>query len=149
MVCHKVLFVIEIPLLQAFFWRELFRLQGTSFKFSSSYHPKTDRQTEVVNRTVEMYLRCFTSHNQKEWVRWIPWAAYCYNTSIHASTKKTPYQIVYGKPPPNLLSYVPGTTQVEAVDQELRSGEQVLKDLREHLACGSRAHEKVLRCQAN
>ncbi|BBN67650.1 hypothetical protein Prudu_144S000300 [Prunus dulcis] len=34
---------------------------------------------------------------------------------------------------PNLLSYVPGTTQVEAVDQELRSREQVLKDLREHL----------------
>ncbi|KAI5334926.1 hypothetical protein L3X38_025059 [Prunus dulcis] len=109
------------------------RLQGTSFNFSSSYHPQTDGQIEVVNRTVEMYLRCFTSHNQKEWVRWIPWAAYCYNTSIHASTKKTPYEIVYGKPPPNLLSYVPGTTQVEAVDQELRSREQVLKDLREHL----------------
>ncbi|KAI5316983.1 hypothetical protein L3X38_036690 [Prunus dulcis] len=121
------------PTFTSLFWRELFRLQGTSFNFSSSYHPQTDGQTEVVNRTVEMYLRCFTSHNQKEWVRWIPWAAYCYNTSIHASTKKTPYEIVYGKPPPNLLSYVPGTTQVEAVDQELRSREQVLKDLREHL----------------
>lgn len=66
------------PTFTSLFWRELFRLQGTSFNFSSSYHPQTDGQTEVVNRTVEMYLRCFTSHNQKEWVRWIPWATCFY-----------------------------------------------------------------------
>lgn len=40
---------------------------------------------------------------------------------------------MYGKPPPTLLSYVPSTTQIEAVDMELRSREQVLKELRERL----------------
>jgi len=32
------------------FWKELFKLQGTGLKMSSSYHPEIDEQAEVVNR---------------------------------------------------------------------------------------------------
>lgn len=35
------------------FWRELFRLQGTELKTSSTYHPETDGQTEVVSSSLE------------------------------------------------------------------------------------------------
>jgi hypothetical protein len=38
----------------------------------------------------------------------------------------TPFEAVYGQPPPRLLSYIPGTTKVEAVDEVLRNRERIL-----------------------
>lgn len=75
------------PTFTSNFWQELFQLQGIKFNFSSSYHPQTDGQTEVVNRTLEMYLCCFTSSTPAAWVKWLPWVEYVYNTSSHSSTR--------------------------------------------------------------
>lgn len=41
------------PLLINNFWRELFRISGTSFRMSTAYHPQSDGQTEVMNRILE------------------------------------------------------------------------------------------------
>lgn len=40
---------------------------------------------------------------------------------------------MYGVPPPSLLSYVPGTSQLKAVDSYLRNRDDILKELRSHL----------------
>lgn len=41
------------PLFISRFWRELFRLSGIRLRMSSTYHPQTDRKSEVLNRIVE------------------------------------------------------------------------------------------------
>ena len=115
------------------FWTELFRLNRTSFKFSLTYHPQTDGQTKVVNHTLEMYLRCFTSDMPKQWVRWLCWAEYYYNTSWHSAIKRTPFEVVYGREPRSLLAYVPRTAKVVAVEDELLQRDVVLKGLKENI----------------
>ena len=49
------------------FWQQLFKLSGTTLKLSTAYHPQTDGQCEALNKCVDMYLRCFTFENPKEW----------------------------------------------------------------------------------
>lgn len=66
--------MIVNPIFTSTFWRELFRLCGTKLIISSAYHPQTDEQMEVVNRTIEMNLCCFVGHQPRKWVEWLPWA---------------------------------------------------------------------------
>ena len=108
------------------FWQTLFQLLGMQLYMSSSYHPQTDGQTEVVNRVLEQYLRCFVGLQPKTWMDWIPWANFSYNTSTHSSTKITPFEAVYGIPSPHLLTYVPGTAKVQAVDEYCREFRPVM-----------------------
>ena len=96
------------------------KLQGVDLALSSAYHSQTHGQTEVVNRSLEQYLRAFAATKPTAWVDWLPLAKFWFNTNFHSSTKVTPFEALYGYPPPRLLDYIPGTTSVEAVDDHLQ-----------------------------
>lgn len=49
------------------FWRSLWRLLRTSLDMSSAYHPQSDGQTEVRNRSSGDMLRCLVGTNIKSW----------------------------------------------------------------------------------
>ena len=115
------------------FWKELFRLSGTNLLMSSAYHPQTDGQTEVMNKWLEGYLRCFTGDRPQDWARWLSLAEWSYNTSVHSSTGLTPFEVVYGQPPPRLQPFEPHSTAVQAVEDELKSRDFILSLVRENL----------------
>lgn len=79
------------PVFTSTFWKGLFLHQGTKFNMSSSYHPQTDGQTEVVNRCLENYLRCMTGDRPTHWSKGLPLAEWWYNTTFHASKKLTSF----------------------------------------------------------
>ncbi|KAA0039716.1 ty3-gypsy retrotransposon protein [Cucumis melo var. makuwa] len=106
---------------------------GWEVILSSSYHPQTDRQTEVVNKNVEAYLRCFCGEKPREWSQWLHWAEYWYNTTYHGSIGISPFQAVYGRLPPPLIQYGDMETPNSTLDQQLRDRDIILRALKEHL----------------
>ena len=115
------------------FWHELFKLQGTFLHRSIVDHPLTDGQTEVINRCLETYLRCFSSQQPKKWQQWLSWSEYWYNTTFHDFTKTTPFRAVYGRDPLSLICYGTHATGVAAVEQQLRDRDLILDELKYHL----------------
>ena len=87
-------------------WQHLFNLSGTSLNMSTTYHPQFDGQFEALNKCLEIYLRCLTYETLKEWVKFLPWVEYWYNTTYHTSLGMTPFKVVYGRDPPTLVKYV-------------------------------------------
>ncbi|XP_028780228.1 uncharacterized protein LOC114736538 [Neltuma alba] len=115
------------------FWQELFRLSKTHLNMSTAYHPQSDGQTEVVNRCLETYLRCFTHEQPKKWSEFLCWAEYSFNTSYHVAADNTPFKLVYGREPPPLVPYVKGETAVADLEEQLELRDDMLKVLRENL----------------
>ncbi|TYK05494.1 Transposon Ty3-G Gag-Pol polyprotein [Cucumis melo var. makuwa] len=83
----------------------MFRLAGTKLNKSIAYYPQSDGQTEVVNKGLETYLWCFYSEKPKEWLSWLMWAEFWYNTTFQRALRVSPFKVVYGHKPPLLLSH--------------------------------------------
>lgn len=66
---------------------------------STSYHPETDRQTERVNITIEVYLRHYVNYYQNDWAQHLPLAEFCCNNHVNVSTGVTPFFASFGYHP--------------------------------------------------
>jgi transposase InsO family protein len=79
----------------SYFWKTLWAKLGTKLLFSTTCHPQTNGQTEVVNRTLSTMLRAVLKNNIKMWEECLPHIEFAYNRSLHSTTKMCPFQIVY------------------------------------------------------
>jgi hypothetical protein len=80
---------------------------GTKLLFSTTCHPQTVGQTEVVNRTLSTILRDVLKKNIKMWEECLPHVEFAYNRSLHSSTKMYPFEIVHGLLPRAPIDLMP------------------------------------------
>jgi len=121
------------PVFTSDFWKELFNLTGVRLQFTSAFHPQSDGQSEATNKIIAMYLRCLTGDRPRQWVRWLPWAEFCYNSSYQASLKTSPFKVVYGRDPPALRAYEQGEARLPAVEQQLLERDEFIAEIRDRL----------------
>ena len=80
--------------------RELLELCGTKQRITSSYHPQANGLSERINKTTQETLaKSLENKNEKDWVEMIPAVAFSHRTSMNASTRIAPLEMILGHKP--------------------------------------------------
>ena len=109
---------------------ELTELLQTEHRITSAYHPQSNGQREKDNRTLKDALCKQVNDEGDNWDKFIPGVLFAYHTSVHASTKKTPFEVMYGrkaKLPLDRKSHA-DIAYVEATLREITTDEPTLGD---------------------
>ena len=81
------------------FWSSFCYFLGIKQRLSTTFHPRTDGQTERQNSTMEVYLCAFVNWKQNDWARLLLMAEFTYNNFKNASTGYTSFKLNYGYHP--------------------------------------------------
>lgn len=80
------------------FWKILQTEFGSQLRFSTTFHPQTDGQSERTIQTLEDMLRACVLDFQGSWEDHLPLVEFSYNNSYHSSIGIAPYEALYGRP---------------------------------------------------
>lgn len=81
------------------FWGHFMFCLRIRRRLSTAFHPQTDGQTERQNQTLEHYLRSYCNYGQSDWASKLALAEFSYNNSVHDTTGKSPFYLLYGYEP--------------------------------------------------
>ena len=66
-------------------------------KFSTPYHPETIGSLERNHRCLNEFVRQFVNESRSDWDDWLPYYAFCYNTTPHTDFPYSPFELMFGK----------------------------------------------------
>ena len=120
----------------------LSQLFGTKLALSTSKHPQTDGQTEVMNQHLETMLRAYIRADQKDWAQWLDVLQFAYNNATHSSRRSTPARLLMGYKPKSPLDFLlekglvasKGVPDLEARVRELEAHREAARDAIKHSA---------------
>jgi len=73
-----------------------------------------DRLSENSNKMVVRHLGGFATHDQANWDDYLPLVEYAYNSSVHHSTKHTPFELDLGNDPHLPLDLIADLQRLQA-----------------------------------
>jgi hypothetical protein len=68
---------------------------GTDLLMFTMTHPQTDGQTEQANREILQILHHFVNTTGSDWIQHLPMVEFSLNSTVHSSTNKTLFELIY------------------------------------------------------
>ena len=78
---------------------DLYALCGVKRSTTVPYHSQGNSVCERANSVVLNLFGTLPAHKKKTWYKYADVAAYCFNTSVHASTGFSPFYLLFGRKP--------------------------------------------------
>ena len=78
---------------------ELWELLDKHKLRTTPYHPQCDGLTERFNRTLQPMIAAYLNERKDDWDDKLAALQFAYNTSVHATTNCSPFELVYGRIP--------------------------------------------------
>jgi hypothetical protein len=77
--------------------RELCKCLKADKLRTTAYHPQCNGEVERQNRTLKSMLAKYVNSNHTDWDVYLNSTLFAYNTAVHSSTGKSPYEILFGR----------------------------------------------------
>ena len=62
---------------------------------TSSYHPESNSSAESFNRSIIKFMQCALENETLKWSEWVKTLQISYNTTVHRTTKCTPFALTH------------------------------------------------------
>ena len=120
---------------------KLFEDLGVTHLYSTAYHPQTNGQIERFNATMDGKIAALCNERRTNWDEMLQFVTFNYNTSIHATTKQVPFEMMHGRQA--VLPFDQQQALISFTQDPEHS--QKIKDYLEKLT--EEARKNILKCQ--
>jgi hypothetical protein len=105
-IMHRIFFICGIPSIIVTdqgrnFMSEIFKGICKLFRIEKlntvAYHPESNGGLERSNKTLVTYLRSYVSSKPSIWNRWLVFACFMFNVTLHSITGNSPYELLFGR----------------------------------------------------
>jgi hypothetical protein len=124
------------PRFTSHFAKAVCKATGIQQNISTAFHPRTDGQTEHMNRWIEDYLRQFVIGRQNNWSTLLPVAEFAHNSWKHKHTKHTPHELITGINP---------IASIDTPDDSVPAAQERLKQVQESRSDAQKALQRRIK----
>lgn len=113
-------------------FKNIMQKMGVTHRTTTAYRPQSNGIVERTHSRINEAISMYCGTNQKDWDLFIHHIIFAHNTSVHATTKQSPFYLVYGReavlPAESMLPYLDGNLTLEKTIEKLQKARLITKN---------------------